>query len=230
MTLPMVEAPMQIESLIRKYIAESILFSGGDFPYADSASFLGEGIIDSMGVLNLVAFVEATFQISVPTEEIIPENFDSVQRLADYVRRKLARGGAHNDATETGDSKGAASIGPTTEHPGQRPDGGASSSSCRVGLSEDRRRETEDREQQENRARSAGWGAGGRGQETDDRRRKNGEGLGQGAGRSEPEAGAGSPEVGAVRSRRREEAKRSLWAWGRERGAWGTKSEDRGPN
>jgi acyl carrier protein len=53
-------------------------------------SFLEEGIMDSTGVLELVMFVEETFHVTVEDEEIVPENFDSVSRLAAYIRRKIA--------------------------------------------------------------------------------------------------------------------------------------------
>lgn len=77
-----------IRNLIRSYIAENILFSGNGYPYADDTSFLEEGIVDSMGIMELVAFVEDEFNTKVEDEELVPDNFDSVSKLADYVRRK----------------------------------------------------------------------------------------------------------------------------------------------
>jgi acyl carrier protein len=81
------EAFMEIEAKIKNYIAENILFSKS-FDYPDSASFLQEGIIDSIGVMELVSFVQSAFGIQVDQKEITPANFDSVQSLASYVRRK----------------------------------------------------------------------------------------------------------------------------------------------
>jgi acyl carrier protein len=77
-----------IKKNIRSYIANNILFSKGDYPYSDRTSLLEEGIIDSMNVLELVMFVENNFGFSVEDQEIIPENFDSVENLASYVERK----------------------------------------------------------------------------------------------------------------------------------------------
>jgi len=45
--------------------------------------------VDSLGVIELVTFLEAQFGISVADHELIPENFDSVKNLAEYVARKL---------------------------------------------------------------------------------------------------------------------------------------------
>ncbi|BAJ64028.1 acyl carrier protein [Anaerolinea thermophila] len=77
-----------IEDLIRTYIAQNILFSSNGFPYPDDASFLENGIVDSMNVLEIVMFVEEKFGIKVEDAEIIPENFDSVTQLASYIRKK----------------------------------------------------------------------------------------------------------------------------------------------
>lgn len=59
---------------------------------ADDTSLLEEGIIDSTGVLELLAFVEREFGIKIPDEEILPENFDGIARIAAFVDAK--RGGA----------------------------------------------------------------------------------------------------------------------------------------
>jgi acyl carrier protein len=56
----------------------------------DDTSFLEEGIIDSVGVLELVAFIEETFAIRIEDEEIVPDNFDSVNKLVAHVQSKLA--------------------------------------------------------------------------------------------------------------------------------------------
>jgi acyl carrier protein len=81
--------PMEkIAAVIRDYIAQNILFSAKGYPYADEASFLDEGIVDSMNVLELVTFVEERFGVKVDQQDIVPDNFDSVRTLADYIRRK----------------------------------------------------------------------------------------------------------------------------------------------
>jgi acyl carrier protein len=80
---------MEIEEQIRDYIAKNLLFSSDGFNYSDSASFLEEGIVDSQGVMELLLFVEDTFKISVDDLEITPDNFDSVGRLAAFIRRKM---------------------------------------------------------------------------------------------------------------------------------------------
>ena len=84
------EVPVEIEPRIRSFVARNLLFTEDVFAYDDDASLLDEGIIDSIGVLELVDFVSTHFDISVGPDEITPENFDSVSRLARYIRRKQA--------------------------------------------------------------------------------------------------------------------------------------------
>lgn len=79
---------MSIENQIKAYILENFLFSDNGYELPEDASFLEEGIVDSTGVLELVMFVEETFNLTVEDEEIVPENFDSVSQLAAYIRRK----------------------------------------------------------------------------------------------------------------------------------------------
>jgi acyl carrier protein len=76
------------ESTIKAFIARELLFSDDGFPHTDDTSFLEEGIVDSLGVMELVSFVQKTFGVTVAPSEVTPENFDSVARLAGFVRRK----------------------------------------------------------------------------------------------------------------------------------------------
>ena len=78
-----------VETSIRRYVLEAFLFTEDESQLSNNASFLEEGIVDSTGVLELVMFVEETFGITVKDEEVVPENFDSVERLARYVRLRM---------------------------------------------------------------------------------------------------------------------------------------------
>jgi len=79
---------MDSKENIRQYIAKNMLFSDHGFPHGDDASFLEEGIIDSIGFMELVAYVQKTYGIEVGPEELVPGNFDSVNKLARYVASK----------------------------------------------------------------------------------------------------------------------------------------------
>ena len=73
-----------IEEQVRNFITENFLF-GEEKKVADTDSFLENGIIDSTGVLEVVSFVEDTFNIKVKDEEMIPENLDSISNLVNFI-------------------------------------------------------------------------------------------------------------------------------------------------
>ena len=79
---------MQIEPHIRQYLAENFLFSDNGYELEDEVSFLEEGIVDSTGVLELVAFLEETWSIEVEDEELVPENLDTLGNITRFVQRK----------------------------------------------------------------------------------------------------------------------------------------------
>jgi acyl carrier protein len=81
---------VDISEQLRRFIYQNFLLAE-DFRLGDSDSFLQNGVIDSMGVLELVAFLQDTYGITVENEELIPENLDSVQNLTEYVLRKLGK-------------------------------------------------------------------------------------------------------------------------------------------
>src|ERR1043165_7429693 len=89
---------MSIEDKIRQYILKNLYFAE-DHNLGDDVSYLAEGVIDSMGAMELVSFVEAEYGIKVETSEVTVRNFDSIRQLANFVRRKLGSSkGAKVDA------------------------------------------------------------------------------------------------------------------------------------
>jgi acyl carrier protein len=80
---------VQIEPAVRQFVREKLLFGDGTKSLNDETSFLESGIIDSTGVLELVLFLEGKFSIRVADEEVVPENLDSISRIAKYVTTKL---------------------------------------------------------------------------------------------------------------------------------------------
>ena len=76
------------KSKIKSFIIENFLFGNAD-GLNDDTSFLEEGIIDSTGVLELIAFLEEEFEIKVQDEELIPENLDSIDKVTVFLGRKI---------------------------------------------------------------------------------------------------------------------------------------------
>ncbi len=78
---------------IKSFVVNNFLY-GQDASLPDDQSFLESGIIDSTGVLELVAFLEQQFGIAVGDRELLPENLDSLQNASRFVERKLEAKGA----------------------------------------------------------------------------------------------------------------------------------------
>jgi acyl carrier protein len=57
--------------------------------FGDEESFLETGLIDSTGILELIQFLEESFDIVVEDEDMVPENLDSIQRVTKYLGSKL---------------------------------------------------------------------------------------------------------------------------------------------
>ena len=66
-----------IGKTVREYIIDNFLFED-DQNFKETTSFLENGIIDSTGILEMVTFIEDTFEVTVEDEEMIPENLDSI--------------------------------------------------------------------------------------------------------------------------------------------------------
>src|SRR5581483_2744374 len=74
------------EAVLRDYIYQTCL-APGDAGLGDEEHLLANGILDSLGILRLVAFIEETFGVNVPDEALVPENFGTVRRVAALVER-----------------------------------------------------------------------------------------------------------------------------------------------
>lgn len=77
-----------VKDELRRFIVERHL-SGRDDGFGDEESLLERGIVDPAGVMELVAFVERRYAIRVEDRELLPENLDSLERLARFVAAKV---------------------------------------------------------------------------------------------------------------------------------------------
>ena len=91
---------MELKEDIRKFILENFIVDG-DGNLENEDSLLEQGIIDSTGVLELVAFIEETYYIKVQDEELVPDNLDSINNISDFVRNKIK---ALDEQVKGGDS------------------------------------------------------------------------------------------------------------------------------
>lgn len=72
---------MEEEQRLRAFLGEK--FPGFEDDWDDAADL--SSVIDSMGLFDLVQFVEREFEVNVPTEEFAPQKFSSIRRILDFV-------------------------------------------------------------------------------------------------------------------------------------------------
>lgn len=80
---------MDIVDSVRQFIATNF-YIGKSLSLKSETSLLDSGIVDSTGVLEIVLFIEERFGIQVGDHEMLPENMDSIGKIADFVARKVS--------------------------------------------------------------------------------------------------------------------------------------------
>ncbi len=78
----------ELQTQVRTFILENYLFTDDESALGPDESLLDRGIVDSTGMLEIIMFIEDELGVQVADEEMIPENLDSVNRIAAFVSRK----------------------------------------------------------------------------------------------------------------------------------------------
>ena len=75
---------------LRQFIVNNFLFGeeSGPFAFSDDDSLQERGIVDSTGFLELVCHLQEHYAIAIDDEELVPDNLDSIARVARFVDRK----------------------------------------------------------------------------------------------------------------------------------------------
>jgi acyl carrier protein len=93
MTISTDEKQTQSEADLRSRIRDFVV---GNFyipspkELDDTSSLVEAGVVDSTGVMEIIAFLASSVGVTVEDDEIVPENLDSIERITRYVARKMA--------------------------------------------------------------------------------------------------------------------------------------------
>ena len=79
-----------IAERIRKFLVQQFPATKN---VGNNESLVNNGLIDSLGILEVVAFIEKEFEITVSDEDLLPENFGSVRSLSNFVGQKTNSAG-----------------------------------------------------------------------------------------------------------------------------------------
>jgi acyl carrier protein len=74
--------------MIRQYIQSELVKDKKHASLSDNDSLIDSGIIDSLGIMKLIGFLEDTISIQISDEELVPENFSTVSAIASLVQKK----------------------------------------------------------------------------------------------------------------------------------------------
>jgi acyl carrier protein len=77
-----------IEDILLDYIQKECLPQNNKVELGHDVNLFDAGIVDSAGLISFIAFIEIEFNIKIPDEDLLPENFISVSVIANYIRSK----------------------------------------------------------------------------------------------------------------------------------------------
>lgn len=77
-----------VEQKVRGFILENFMFTNDESALNSDESLLEKGVIDSTGVMELVAYLEDEYKFQINDDELVPENLDSVQNIVAFVASK----------------------------------------------------------------------------------------------------------------------------------------------
>lgn len=79
---------MDVESGVREFLADHAHFPGDGVAFSPDESLLDSGVLDSASIFQLVAFLEERFDFTIPDEELVPENFETITAIVAFVTSK----------------------------------------------------------------------------------------------------------------------------------------------
>jgi acyl carrier protein len=87
----------EIVERTRAWVRENFLYMRPDWPLGDDDPLLGNGVIDSIGVIELVGFLQRTFDFVIADDEIVEDNLGTLRAIGRFVHEKC-----HGNGTGAG--------------------------------------------------------------------------------------------------------------------------------
>jgi len=76
---------LKIENQIKDFISSEIIDDDGNLELDNTTMLIDSGIIDSMGIMKLLTYLEDTFSITIDGDELVPENFETIDAICSLV-------------------------------------------------------------------------------------------------------------------------------------------------
>jgi acyl carrier protein len=80
---------MNIGAIIKRFLVDEIMVKDGRTEIQDNVSLIASGLLDSLALLRLIEFVEEQFGVTVEDDELLPENFQTIDAIRHFVEQKM---------------------------------------------------------------------------------------------------------------------------------------------
>ena len=79
---------MDVTTAVQEFIESNFRYKTDTDEISSDKSLLDSGLIDSAGILELVTFIESRFNVEVTDEDIVPDNFETINHIVSFVNGK----------------------------------------------------------------------------------------------------------------------------------------------
>lgn len=78
-----------IRGILREFVRRDLARRSGHLEISDQDNLIGNGMIDSLGIIKTIHFLEERFRFTVRDEDVVPDNFETIEALSSFVGRML---------------------------------------------------------------------------------------------------------------------------------------------
>ena len=80
---------MSIQDEVRDFIATELSWDGSPNDLTADYPLLEKEVVDSLGIFKIISFLETKYDIEIDDEELVPENFESIEKISGLVTTKV---------------------------------------------------------------------------------------------------------------------------------------------
>jgi len=79
---------MDVETAIERFVVDEIMLGDSNTKIDPNESLINSGVLDSLALLRLIAFLEEQMGVTVDDSEVIPENFETINEIKSFIEKK----------------------------------------------------------------------------------------------------------------------------------------------
>lgn len=81
---------MEIGGIVKGFIVSELMVGERGVNLDDTFSLIENGVLDSLGIMKLIQFIEERFSFSIEDEDILPENFENIESISQFIKRSVS--------------------------------------------------------------------------------------------------------------------------------------------